>query len=92
MIKQRGIVIRAVNNIEKAEDENNLTEARKWLKFAVKADLSYNKMWNEEQYIVEELILERASQYETKGNIKRAEQWFKRAEEVNDLYKELGAK
>lgn len=88
-MRNRGLVKRAIDNMERDYNLDKIKEANKWLKFAIRSELIYNKLWKENERTVETLLLEKATQYEKQGKKKIANKWLSIAEDLDKVYEEV---
>jgi hypothetical protein len=85
----RSLIIKAVEKYGKCLEEGDLEKANGWIVFSCKADMTYNKMWKENNCGTEGALLELASKYESVNKKELANKVLKKAEEIESIIKKL---
>jgi len=85
----RSLIVKAVDKYIKCIEENDIEKAKGWIIFCCKADLCYNKIHKIEERGTEEILLERASEYEKNNLPNIANKLLEQAETLSKIYNEL---
>jgi len=85
----RSLIAKAIEKYSKYLEEGNFDKANEWIVFSCKSDLTYNKMWKENNCGTEEALLELASRYEIENKKELANIVLKKAEELEEIIKTL---
>jgi len=85
----RSLIIKGIDKYIQCEEEGNTVKAKTWIEFCCRADLWYNKVSNTVERGTEEVLLEKASEYEQKGNKQLANKLMITAEELDKIYNKL---